>query len=34
MFGRLFGVFMVSVGLWDKCFGEIVRSMGSVFFCG
>ena len=34
MFGLLFGVFMLFEGLWDKCFGEFVRSMGSVFFCG
>ena len=34
VFGLLFGVFMLSKGLWDKCFGEFVRSMGSVFFCG
>ncbi len=34
MFGLLFGVFMLSEGLWDQCFGEFVRSMGSVFFCG
>ena len=34
MFGLLFGVFMLSEGLWDKCFEEFVRSVGSVFFCG
>ena len=34
VFGLLFGVFMLSKGLWDNCFGEFVRSMGSVFFCG
>ena len=34
MFGLLFGVFVLSEGLWDKCFGGFVRSMGSVFFFG
>jgi len=34
VFGLLFGVFMLSEGLWDKCFGGVVRSMRSVFFCG
>ena len=34
MFGLLFGVFMLSKGLWDKCFGGFVRSIGSMFFCG
>lgn len=35
VFGLPFGVFMLSEGLWDRCFGGFVRrSMGSVFFCG